>query len=334
MKRFVRRTASAMIAGTVLMSMTGCSAIREVIDTSKADPEKDVMEVVETYCDALADQDVDVLAELSSDDKFEENKDDLEETFDFKHNDTYSSDVATILETIAGTIEYEIDEDSLKVNEDKGTAEVDVKFTVADYTASYDTTDIDELVDMIEDGATTEYDLTIELEQTDDGWLIENSEDVFDEVYDFMIIAALAPDATIVGSDEPDTYDEPDTNVDTSSSSGSSVADTSSTDDLLLGSATYIGLVDIDYDAHTARAYTNQESFGFYQAHTSSDVELDFTGYSVVIEHDGAVYETVNDDICAYVYADSTGLIEAGVYTFTFYNPAGVEYDFYTVTVD
>lgn len=321
MKRFVRRTASAMIAGTVLMSMTGCSAIQEVIDTSKADPEKDVMEVVETYCDALADQDVDVLAEISSDDKFEENKDDLEETFDFKHNDTYSSDVATILETIAGTIEYEIDEDSLKVNEDKGTAEVDVKFTVADYTASYDTTDIDELVDMIEDGATTEYDLTIELEQTDDGWLIENSEDVFDEVYDFMIIAALAPDATIVGSDEPDTYDEPD------QTSGASAADA------LMGSATYIGLYNIDYDAHTAYADSDCGSFGFFQAYSTTDGEPDFTGYSVSVELNGQVLYTVENDIAIYVYGDEYGVIETGEYTINFYDPAGVVYDSYTVTV-
>ena len=47
MKRFVRRTASAMIAGTVLMSMTGCSG-------SKAK----VLEAVGDYCDAVVDMDL------------------------------------------------------------------------------------------------------------------------------------------------------------------------------------------------------------------------------------------------------------------------------------
>ena len=333
MKRFVRRTASAMIAGTVLMSMTGCSALQDVIDTSKADPEKDVMDVVETYCNAVADQDVDKIVELSSDEEIEEKKDDLEEALDFKHNDTYSSDVSAVLEAFADTIEYEIDEDSLKVNEDKGTAEVDVKFTVADYTASADQsdiTDIDEVVDYIKNSDTCDYEITIDLEQTDDGWMVENTEDIIDDVYSFMVIGALAPNATINEPDEPDTYDVPD---DTSSASSySSSASGTSAEDALLGSASYIGLTDIDYDAHTATAYTNQNSFGFFQAYSAGDGEPDFTGYSVVVDHDGTVIQTVEDGTAAYVYADASGVIEAGVYTFTFDDPAGAVYDSYTVT--
>ncbi len=50
-----------------------------------------------------------------------------------------------ILHAIADTIEYEIDEDSLEVDEEKGEASVDVTFDMFDYVSNDFTEDVDTL---------------------------------------------------------------------------------------------------------------------------------------------------------------------------------------------
>ena len=60
MKIPVKKTTCAVMAGAILVSMTGCSQIEAMIGkTDKDDPSKEVMETAEDFCDAVADGDID-----------------------------------------------------------------------------------------------------------------------------------------------------------------------------------------------------------------------------------------------------------------------------------
>ena len=192
MKIPVKKTTCAVMAGAILASMTGCSQIEDIIGKSgKGDTTKEVMETAEDFCDAVADGDVDKILKLSSDD-IEDKEDELKEVLDF---DTYSHDMGGILKAITDTIEYEIDEDSLEIDDDKG--EVEVTFTVFDYLDNDfedDVDSLDEAEDAIADGDTTEIKVTVEFEKTDDGWVISDTEDILDEVYEFFMMGSMSPD--------------------------------------------------------------------------------------------------------------------------------------------
>ena len=195
MKIPVKKTTCAIMAGAVLFSMTGCSVLEDITGKSSKDPSKDVMEAAEDYCKAIADADADKIIDLSADDLGDlENQ--LKDSLDFK-NGQYSDDMAGILDAIAGTIEYEIEEDSLEVDGDKGEASVDVTFTVYDYLDGEfgdDVDTLDEAKEAIEDGDTTDINITLELEQTDDGWKVADTDKIVEDVYEFMMMGALSPD--------------------------------------------------------------------------------------------------------------------------------------------
>ena len=195
MKIPVKKTTCAIMAGAVLFSMTGCSVLEDITGKSSKDPSKDVMEAAEDYCKAIADADADKIIDLSADD-LGDLEDQLKDSLDFK-NGQYSDDMAGILDAIAGTIEYEIEEDSLEVDGDKGEASVDVTFTVYDYLDGEfgdDVDTLDEAKEAIEDGDTTDIDITLELEQTDDDWKVADTDKIVEDVYEFMMMGALSPD--------------------------------------------------------------------------------------------------------------------------------------------
>ena len=195
MKIQVKKTACAVMAGAVLMSMTGCSFLENIGGDSSKDPSKDALEAAEDYCKAIADTDADKIIDLSADD-LGDLEDQLKDSLDFR-NGQYSDDMAGILDAIAGTIEYEIEEDSLEVDEDKGEASVDVTFMVYDYLDGEfgeDVDTLDEAKEAIEAGNTTDIDITLELEETDDGWKVADTEKIVESVYEFMMMGALSPD--------------------------------------------------------------------------------------------------------------------------------------------
>ena len=204
MKIPVKKTTCALMAGAVLMSMTGCSALEDITGKSSKDPSKEVLSAAEDYCKAIADADADSIIDLSAED-LGDLEEQLKDALDFR-NGPYSDDMAGILDAIADTIEYEIDEDSLEVDEDKGEASVDVTFTVFDYLDGEfgdDVDTLDEAKDAIEDGDTTDIDITLELEETDDGWKVNDTEDITESVYEFMMMGAFSPDFSFDGAAEP-----------------------------------------------------------------------------------------------------------------------------------
>lgn len=211
MKTNLRKTACAALAGAVFFSMTGCSALEGLTEKEK-EPEdltEEIMDTAEDYCDAVKDLNVDKLVDLSADD-LEDKKEEMEAALDFD-GDLYSEDMGAILSAIADTITYEIDEDSAEADEDEGS--VDVTFTVFDTQADEnefgdDIESLDEALELIGDGTTCEIKLTLELENTDDGWKVKDTEDITSDVYEFMVMGTLFPDYTVGGAASYDISEE------------------------------------------------------------------------------------------------------------------------------
>jgi len=313
MKRNITKTTSVLIASAMILSMTGCSsALENIEEKSSEDSGKDVIEAVEDYCKAVSTADADSIIELSADD-LGDSEDNFREALDFD-NGVYSDDMAGILSAITDTIEYEIDEDSLDIDEDKGTASVDVKFTVFDYeNNSFDDsiTCLDDAVDAIKDGDTEDIELSLELEKTDDGWRIENTEDNTETIYEFMIIGALDPSFS---------FDAPATTAETN------IWGEEPTTDFEFYGPSYINCRDIDYDNYIAYADANQNMCGINMSPSVREegYYADLTGYYGTAELNGEIVMTIEDDESQFsFYADDTGMIQTGEYTLTYYDPAG-----------
>ncbi len=159
----IRKTAAAALTGIMVLSLTSCS----LFGSNKA-----VIEAAEGFADALVKHDAGKILKLTSEGEAEEFEALLDE-------DNYNPDKLEFVDAVCGTIEYKVDEGSVKASKDE--ASVDVEFTMADYGAVIDDgeySDIDGLVDAIEDcDDTVDITITFEFEKDGDDWLISNIED-------------------------------------------------------------------------------------------------------------------------------------------------------------
>ena len=180
MNKNLKKTVSVAVASAVVFSMTGCS----FLDKSK----DEVLDAADAYAKELAACNIGKLAKLSDDD-FEKVQEEWEAKLTFSEGELYSADTATVLNAIADTISYEIDEESVEATKKSGEGSIDVTFTIADYSDLMDDdsiTDADAFADAVADAETTEISVTLEFERTDDGdWLGSNYTKVFEKLYDF-----------------------------------------------------------------------------------------------------------------------------------------------------
>ncbi|MCQ2531129.1 MAG: hypothetical protein MJ093_00295 [Saccharofermentans sp.] len=184
MKKMKKVMAFALSCAMV-MSIASCSLSSDKKDKKDKDEDEegveDVIAVADDFCSALKSQNAEKMLKVCSED-FEDEADDLAEEFDFVAE--YGEEKAAYLDAIAGTIDYEIDEDSVEIKKSKAT--VDVVFTMADYESIqidgfWDS--IDSVVAAIEDADTMEVKTTIELEMDDDdNYVVVNPYDVVDDV--------------------------------------------------------------------------------------------------------------------------------------------------------
>ena len=171
----IKKSACAALAGAILLSMTGCSAISS---------EEDVYDAGDSFAKAVADCDLDKMAKVSSED-FEDDTKEWEEILVFDEGDKYDANAARFADAVADTISYEIDDESAKIDKDEAT--VDVEFTMVDYESvlrgSY--YDIDAMIDAIEDADEVEIKVTLELSEVDGEWVVTNYGEVMDDLYGF-----------------------------------------------------------------------------------------------------------------------------------------------------
>ena len=175
------RLLAAAVAGTVALSCASCSMIPGMGSSAKTE---DIVDAADAFASALVKCDAGKIIKLTNEEKDSDAAEDLEVLFG---NEDYTDEQIAIADAVAGTIEYEIDEESVKIDKDE--ASVDVTFTMADYEAVLegDFSDVDEAVAAISDcDDTAEVEVTFEFALEDDEWLISNLGDkAYGKLYGF-----------------------------------------------------------------------------------------------------------------------------------------------------
>ncbi|MBQ4270554.1 MAG: hypothetical protein II718_01885 [Clostridiales bacterium] len=183
MKKNMKKAVSLAVALSMVASLAGCA--------DKAGEE--VLEAADTYAKAITDLDADKIVDLSSDFK----DDDAEVLSQLLGYEMIVGDEKPVIEAIADTLSYEIDEESVEASTKDGEGEVEVTFTYADYEAVMEDeanmTDADTLAAAIKAAdETVEKSVKLEFELEDEEWLVTNYDDVL-EVYDFFMIMPEFP---------------------------------------------------------------------------------------------------------------------------------------------
>lgn len=342
MKTTIRKTACAVLAASLFFGVTACAATEETEKTEKTEKTEEtteetteessevdtdeILDTVEDYCDAIAGTDGEAIVSLSTADL--ERPEEYIEYLNFDECTAYSSDVGDILTVIADTITYEIDEDSLVVGDDGETAEVDVVFNMVSYLGESDEEfeDIDDFAAYVENGETSDVPVTVSLELTDDGWRVSNTGDVIDDVYAFMIIAALAPDfefgadtssgaepsVTAVG-DEPvltyldrEWYEEVGTYPDVDYAPSYIARLTYADYEIDFSGFSGSGISDWDFDAHTGTVDAG-DSFDITLSYSCDIDDPDLEGFIFVIDYNDEISIEDAEDLAVTVDAASAG---------------------------
>lgn len=350
MKRFLRKTACAALAGVVIFSMTGCSlSTKEQQETTTEDDEEEeikrnVMEAAEEYCAAIAAAEGEKIVELSTPDLMTIAE--YLEFLDFETHESYSPDTAALLRAIADTIVYEFDEDSYVISRNGRSASVDVEFTFFDYSRDVDNfeeySELDAYLAFIPEGPTKTVTETIEFELSPDGWLVTNTDMVTDQVYEFLILGVLPGPDYIYGEDERqnnivvvDDADIPLLNyLDQYYSVIGSNYDVDYQPDyyarliyednyeVTFSGVSLSGVSDFDYDTHTGTVDSSSEDSFYignsytvtYITQTNTAFEPGLGGFLYYIDHDGVISVADASELNLTIGGDDFG---PGNYTIT-----------------
>lgn len=174
-KIFMKRTASAIMAAALLLSLTGC------LDLGGA--KKAVLASAEAFAETVTGAKADDIIKCSSLDKKSKEATVLT---DLLTTDGKSDDDKAFYQAVERTIEYEIDEESY--TNKKGTASVDIVFTIADYESVLDTeyTKIDDLTAAVKKADTKEFKFTAEFVKNDDKeWVVDNINKKFVKLFEY-----------------------------------------------------------------------------------------------------------------------------------------------------
>ena len=137
----IRRFISVALAGAVSLSCASCMLMG-------GPNKKEIVEAADTFASTLLKQDAGKIVKLTNEKKDSDTAEELELLFD---ESMYSDDQNEFNKAVADTISYEVDEESVEV--DKEEASVDVVFTMVDYEKALkeDYSDIDEVLDLLDD---------------------------------------------------------------------------------------------------------------------------------------------------------------------------------------
>lgn len=171
----IRKTASTILVSAILLSSTGCAN----------KPYKQVYYAAEAFANAIVEMDADGIIELSSDDLSDRESEKI--TAMCNYDDMVIGDNLDFINSIRDTISYTIDAGSLTASGNKGS--VKVTFTVADWESVSDNDDnMESLSDAnkaLKNADVVSYTINIKFENDGKKWLVTNTSDVTDDVYDF-----------------------------------------------------------------------------------------------------------------------------------------------------
>ena len=186
-KAFLKKTASALLTGAMILSLTGC------LDFGGG--KKAVLAAAEVLAENIVAADASELISISSIDKKSKEATELTEILSL---DGKSDEDKAFYAAVEKTIEYEIDEESFTSK--KGEASIDIVFTIADYEAVLkdEYTKIDDLTAAVKKADTKEIKFTAEFVKEDKEWIADNvGSKKFLKIYDYRtadIQLALTPD--------------------------------------------------------------------------------------------------------------------------------------------
>ena len=145
MKTNITKIFSLTVAAAITTSCASCSMIPGMGSSAKTE---DIVDAADAFASALVKCDAGKIIKLTNEEKDSDAAEDLEVLFG---NEDYTDEQIAIADAVADTIEYEIDEESVKIDKDE--ASVDVTFTMADYEAVLEGkfSDADEAVAAISD---------------------------------------------------------------------------------------------------------------------------------------------------------------------------------------
>ena len=181
MKTNITKIFSLTVAAAITTSCASCSMIPGMGSSAKTE---DIVDAADSFASALVKCDASKIIKLTNEEKDSDAAEDLEVLFG---NEDYTDEQIAIADAVADTIEYEIDEESVKIDKDE--ASIDITFTMADYEAVLEGefSDVDEAVAAISDcDDTAEVEVTFEFALEDDEWLISNLGDkAYGKLYGF-----------------------------------------------------------------------------------------------------------------------------------------------------
>ena len=182
MKTNITKIFSLTVAAAITASCASCSMIPGMGSSAKTE---DIVDAADAFAKVLVSCDAGKIAKYTNEEKDSSAVEDLEAILD---SEDYTDEQIAIAEAVADTIEYEIDEESVKIDKDE--ASVDVTFTMVDYEAVLSDgkfTDVDEVIDAISDcDDTIETEITFEFALEDKVWLISNLGDkAYGKLYSF-----------------------------------------------------------------------------------------------------------------------------------------------------
>ena len=176
-----KKLISSVLAASVLLSMSGCS----LFDSDN----KAVLAVVDEYCQAVLEADVDDLVDVMLDgDDYEYQMNSYLSRF------SNNKKMTDVYEAIEDSMSYKINKSSVHSSKKDKKASVDVVYTMVDYEEIYDTVidddgDLDDFIDALEEDAgahTIEVKQTIKLSMKRDKWLVDDDDiENFLEIYEF-----------------------------------------------------------------------------------------------------------------------------------------------------
>lgn len=176
MKRIsLKKALSVFLTGAVLLGFTAC-------DFGGAG-KKAVIEAADTLASDMASASASKLIKNSTLDK---KSDEATQLTALLEGGEYSDDQLAFFKAVEGTIEYEVDEESVNVS--KNEASIDITFTIADYdeVLKNEFTSIDELTSAIKKADTKEISFTAEFEKQDKEWIPSNvGSKKFVKLYDY-----------------------------------------------------------------------------------------------------------------------------------------------------
>ena len=186
-KSLFKKTASVLLIGSMILSLTGC------LDFTGG--KKEVLAAAEALAESVIAANASDLISNSNIDKKSKEATELTEILSL---DGKSDEDKAFYTAVEKTIEYEIDEESFTSK--KGEASVDITFTIADYekVLKEEYTKIDDLTSAVKKADTKEIKFTAEFVKEDKEWIADNvGSKKFLKIYEYRtaeIKLALTPD--------------------------------------------------------------------------------------------------------------------------------------------